>query len=282
MFWFQAISGSDPWNFPECQLYRALQPRDVVIDGCLVILGCLCRYWTFRRGAVGWCAWSLSLPWQSAAVCWAWAAAWTRVSWRVQFCYKGHFLGCPEQQRQCLNWELCLQFPLAQKVPPSLLSCPQVSFPLCLSGNSAWPPRGVPPWPRVCVVLTALMDFSEIVDKLGCGLCLTHEIATVALLSHGGDSSRGRNFWSFCIPLMQPAVLSSCLLADSISATGRLRKQLKWGKAHKNSSLLPNRKGKYFCEICLESWVSSLGEMLFMSQNQPLFLLVSKDWCWWV
>lgn len=108
--------------------------------------------------------------------------------------------------------------PHAQK---QLLSCPQVSFPPCLSGNSAWPTHDVSPWPRVCAVLAALMGFSEIMEKLGCGLCLTHEIASVALQSHGGDSSRGRNcLW---LLLVQPVVFSSCLLADSVSAIKSLK-----------------------------------------------------------
>lgn len=93
-----------------------------------------------------------------------------------------------------------------------------------------------------CAVLVTVVDFLQVMDKLGCGLWLSHEIASVALLSHGGDSSRGRNcLW---LPLMQAFVLGSCLLADCVGAIERLKKQLKWRKAHKNSSLLPTRKGK--------------------------------------
>lgn len=157
-----------------------------------------------------------------------------------------------------------------------LFSCPQVSFPHCPSGNSAWPTHDAPP--LVCVVLAAVMDFSEIMDKLGCGLCLTHEIAPwlcchmVVTAAEAGTSGPSASLW--CSQLCSVA---ASLLTLSVQPKGW--KQLEWKKAHKNSSLLPNREGKYLCEICLESWVSSLDEVLFMSQNQPLFLLVSKDWC---
>lgn len=104
-------------------MYKALQPRDMIIDGCLMILGCTCQHLTFRKGRVGWCSWSLSLPWWSGAVCWAGAAAWTRVSWRAQYCHRGCLLGCPEQQRQCLRAVLTA----------SLLPCPETA-PLLSTG----------------------------------------------------------------------------------------------------------------------------------------------------
>lgn len=251
----------------------------MVADGCLMILGCTCQHSTFRRGRVGWCSWSLSVPWKSGAVWWAGAASWTRVSWRVQYCYRGCFLGRPEWQRQGLNWELYLQTHRSHAVlspchaQKHLLTCAQVSFFHCLSVNPPWPTCDVSARPRVRVVLAAVTDFSEVTDELE--LCLTHEIASVALLSHASDSSRGRNcLW---LLLMQPVVLSSCLLADSVSAIESLKKQVKRREAHKSSSLLPTRKGKYVCKICLKLGASSLDELLFMSQNQPPFLLLSKE-----
>lgn len=141
-----------------------------------------------------------------------------------------------------------------------------------------WPTHYVSPWPavHVGVVLAAVMYFSEVMDKLGHACCLTHVIASVVLVSHGGDSSRDRtalaSFWC-----SQSCSVAASSLTLSMQSIKRLKKQLTWKKAHKKSNLLPTRKGKYACEICLESWVSGLNELLPMSQNQPLFLAVSKD-----
>lgn len=237
-------------------------------------LGVPANIWHSERGRVGWCAWSLS----AFAV---WCCLLSRSCSLNQSCLEGPVLlqgvfpWLPWAAETVFENRLKSTYSPTGSTPPcqnQLLSCPQVSLPPCLSEFCLTHPWCLTMATWVCCA-GCCHGLLKVMDKLGHGLCLTHEIASVALLSHGGDSSRGRKcLW---LLLVQP-VLSSCLLADSVGAIEWEEKQLKWRKVHKNTSLLPTRRGKYVCEICLEFWVSSLGELLFMSQNQQLFYWSQK------